>query len=204
MPFLPGDRYPINRSGRPSAEAGMRDGMPDPFEDPRLAARCDFRRGCRPVPRQATGPAKGSAALEAHGDTHAAADAERREALLGVAAAISKRSVLRTRAPEAPIGWPIAMAPPLTLTMSGFQPRSLLTRAGLGREGLVGLDEVEVVDRPAGLPSQRLARGRDRAPSPSRPDRRRPSPRRRCARAASGRGARLRLRSSAPRRPRRR
>src|SRR5690606_16265661 len=40
---------------------------------------------------------------------------------------ISNTSVLKTRAPEAPIGCPMAMAPPLTLTMSGFQPMSLLT-----------------------------------------------------------------------------
>src|SRR5476651_15889 len=31
------------------------------------------------------------------------------------------------RAPEAPIGWPMAMAPPLTLTLDVSQPRSLLT-----------------------------------------------------------------------------
>src|SRR5665647_2505443 len=31
------------------------------------------------------------------------------------------------RAPEAPIGWPMAMAPPLTLTLEVSQPRSLLT-----------------------------------------------------------------------------
>ena len=31
------------------------------------------------------------------------------------------------RAPEAPIGWPMAMAPPLTLTLSVSQPRPLLT-----------------------------------------------------------------------------
>ena len=38
----------------------------------------------------------------------------------------------------------------------------LVDGAGLRGEGLVGLDEVEVVDLPAGL-LQRLARGRDRA-----------------------------------------
>ena len=40
---------------------------------------------------------------------------------------ISCSSVTRTRAPEAPIGWPMAMAPPLTLTFAGSQPMSLLT-----------------------------------------------------------------------------
>jgi hypothetical protein len=36
--------------------------------------------------------------------------------------AISWSSVTSTRAPDAPTGWPMAMAPPLTLTMSGSQP----------------------------------------------------------------------------------
>ena len=40
---------------------------------------------------------------------------------------ISNSSVVSTRAPEAPIGWPMAMAPPLTLTLEVSQPRSLLT-----------------------------------------------------------------------------
>ena len=40
---------------------------------------------------------------------------------------ISCSSVTSTRAPEAPTGWPMAMAPPLTLTLEVSQPRSLLT-----------------------------------------------------------------------------
>src|SRR4051812_37146807 len=40
---------------------------------------------------------------------------------------ISCSSVTSTRAPEAPTGWPIAIAPPLTLTLEVSQPRSLLT-----------------------------------------------------------------------------
>src|SRR5258708_5818297 len=40
---------------------------------------------------------------------------------------ISCSSVTSTRAPEAPTGWPIAIAPPLTLTLAVSQPRSLLT-----------------------------------------------------------------------------
>ena len=31
------------------------------------------------------------------------------------------------RAPEAPIGWPMAMAPPLTLTLAGSRPSSRTT-----------------------------------------------------------------------------
>src|SRR5665213_1370231 len=40
---------------------------------------------------------------------------------------ISYNSVTRMRAPEAPMGWPSAMAPPLTLTLSGSKPSSRLT-----------------------------------------------------------------------------
>src|SRR6267378_2262711 len=40
---------------------------------------------------------------------------------------ISCSSVTSTRAPDAPTGWPIAIAPPLTLTLEVSQPRSLLT-----------------------------------------------------------------------------
>src|SRR5450755_1163805 len=40
---------------------------------------------------------------------------------------ISCSRVTRMRQPEAPIGWPIAIAPPLTLTLLVFQPISLLT-----------------------------------------------------------------------------
>src|SRR5438270_7314355 len=40
---------------------------------------------------------------------------------------ISYNSVTSTRAPDAPIGWPSAIAPPLTLTRPVSQPRSLLT-----------------------------------------------------------------------------
>ena len=101
---------------------------------------------------------------------------------------ISYSSVTSTRAPDAPIGWPSAIAPPLTLTLSGVPAEILVDRAGLRGEGLVGLDQVEVVDRPAGL-LQRHARGRDR---PGAHDRRIDpggAPRRRCGRAASGRAA---------------
>ena len=74
---------------------------------------------------------------------------------------ISCSSVTSTRAPEAPTGWPIAIAPPLTLTLDGIPAEVLVDRAGLRREGLVGLDQIEIADVPAGL-LQRGARGRDR------------------------------------------
>ena len=75
---------------------------------------------------------------------------------------ISCSSVTSTRAPEAPTGWPIAIAPPLTLTLRGIPAEVLVDRAGLRGEGLVGLDQVEVADVPAGL-LQRGAGSRDRS-----------------------------------------
>src|SRR6266478_2739979 len=75
---------------------------------------------------------------------------------------ISCSSVTRTRAPEAPIGWPRAMAPPFTLTLAGSQPRSLLTAQAWAGERFVGLDKVQIVDGPAGFLQSEAAR-RDRA-----------------------------------------
>src|ERR1041384_6021474 len=71
-------------------------------------------------------------------------------------------SVVRTRAPDAPIGWAMAIAPPLSLAPPAPPPGPLADGEGLGGEGLVGLDEVEIGDRPAGL-FKRLLRCRNRA-----------------------------------------
>jgi len=54
------------------------------------------------------------------------------------------------------------MAPPFTFHFLGRQPQRLGNRAGLGGEGFVGFDEVEIADAPAGLGQCRL-RGRYRA-----------------------------------------
>ncbi len=51
----------------------------------------------------------------------------------------------------------MAMAPPLTFTLSGVPAQALVDRAGLRGERLVGLDQVEVLDRPAGLLERLLA-----------------------------------------------
>ena len=55
-------------------------------------------------------------------------------------------SVVVMRAPVMPKGWPTAIAPPLTLSLSGVDPELACRRDHLGREGLVDLDEVDVVD----------------------------------------------------------
>ena len=70
--------------------------------------------------------------------------------------AVRARATPRMRAPEAPIGWPRAIAPPLTLTFSSSMP-SIADRVERHRgERLVDLPQVDVVDRQARL-VQRLA-----------------------------------------------
>ena len=54
------------------------------------------------------------------------------------------------RAPVMPNGWPRAMAPPLTLSLSQSDAEVLGRRDDLGGERLVDLDEVDVVDGHAG------------------------------------------------------
>ena len=66
------------------------------------------------------------------------------------------------RAPDAPSGWPSAMAPPFTLVFVAVEPELLLDREVLRREGLVDLDEVDVAELEAGA-LERAADGRRRA-----------------------------------------
>ena len=78
------------------------------------------------------------------------------------ASAFRSSSVVSTRAPEAPIGWPMAMAPPLTLTLAGSQPMSLLTaQACAAKASLASTRSRSSTFQPAFL--QRRARRRDRA-----------------------------------------
>ena len=55
------------------------------------------------------------------------------------------------RAPDMPIGWPIAIAPPLTLTLSGPTPRSRMDWMRDRGERLVDLDQVQVGHAQPGL-----------------------------------------------------
>ena len=66
------------------------------------------------------------------------------------------------RAPEAPNGWPRAIAPPLTLTLLGSSRKHPHRRHCLGGERLVDLDQIELVGRQT-CPGQRLLARRDRA-----------------------------------------
>jgi len=77
---------------------------------------------------------------------------------------ISCSKVTSTRAPEAPIGWPIAMAPPLTLTLRGIPAEILVDRATLRGKGLVGFQiEIVVCFQPAFFSAEREAGTGDRA-----------------------------------------
>ena len=67
-------------------------------------------------------------------------------------------SVTRMRAPEAPIGWPSAQAPPLTLTFSCGKPEIAHRRHGDDGEGLVDLEEIDGIRAPAGLLEQLFQR----------------------------------------------
>ena len=51
------------------------------------------------------------------------------------------------RAPLAPIGWPSATAPPLTLTLAGSSPSCAITATSCDRERLVDLEQIDVVQR---------------------------------------------------------
>ena len=62
----------------------------------------------------------------------------------------SRASVSASRAPDMPIGWPSAMAPPLTLTMSSRR-RGPSSTGCHGRECFVDLDQVEIAHRQSGL-----------------------------------------------------
>ena len=66
----------------------------------------------------------------------------RRACRRGLSSAASR--VARMRAPEAPIGWPSAQAPPLTLSLSCGMPRSRWRDHGDHGEGLVDLEQVDV------------------------------------------------------------
>ena len=69
------------------------------------------------------------------------------------------------RAPLDPIGWPSAIAPPLTLTRAGSSSSPRTHAMRLRGEGLVQLDEVEVARAPSRARERLLPRG-DRALRP--------------------------------------
>ena len=77
-------------------------------------------------------------------------------------------SVTTMRAPEAPIGWPSAQAPPWTLTFLVRQAELAHRRHGHDRERLVDLVEIDLLLRPAGALEQLADRADRRGREPAR------------------------------------
>src|SRR5580700_10470932 len=105
---------------------------------------------------------RGALAFHAHRNAHAAADAQGGEAFLGVALA----HLVEQRHQHAGARGADRMADgdgaAVDVDLAGVPAEVLVDGAGLRREGLIGFDEVEIADIPAGL-FQRGARCRDRA-----------------------------------------
>src|SRR5436190_12378950 len=103
-----------------------------------------------------------SVTCNAHSNTHAAADAQRGEALLGVALL----HLVQQRHQYAGTGSSDGMADrdraAIDVDLGGIPAEILVDRTGLRGEGLVGLDQIEIADVPAGL-LQRGAGSRDRS-----------------------------------------
>src|SRR5262245_8725815 len=102
-----------------------------------------------------------TSALDAHGDAHAAADAQRRQALLGIAPLhlVQKcHQHARTRGADRMAEGNGAA---VHVDLGGIPAEVLVDGAGLGGERLVGFHQVEIVDLPAAL-LEPAAQGRNR------------------------------------------
>src|SRR5215212_6600488 len=87
----------------------------------------------------------------AHGDTHATTDAERRKALFGVAFLhLVKERHQYARAGGAD-GMPDRDRATIDVDLGSIPAEVLVDGAGLRRERLIGLDQIEIADVPAGL-----------------------------------------------------
>ena len=145
---------PMNRGPAPPQVMQARAG--------RSRKRPDYRRTNPMHPGAGTPEGEGPAArgpvrsdrLDGHRHRAAATQAERRKTL---AAAPTPQLVeaawSSTRAPDAPIGWPRAMAPAVDVDPVPVEAQLVAIGEDLGRERLVDLDQVEVV-RPCRPPSR--------------------------------------------------
>ena len=92
-----------------------------------------------------------SVARETHRNTHAAADAERGEAFLGIALlhfVQQRHQHARARCTDRVADRDRAA---IDVDLGGIPAEVLVDRTGLGREGFIGLDQIEIADVPAGL-----------------------------------------------------
>src|SRR5215470_20422997 len=99
----------------------------------------------------AAAEASGSVAGDAHGNTHAAADAQGRQALLGIAALHLEQKRIENAGTGGPDRVPDGDGAAVDVDLLGVPAEPLVDGAGLGGEGLIGLDQIEILDRPAGL-----------------------------------------------------
>src|SRR6056297_2264001 len=106
--------------------------------------------------------ARRSRALDAERDAHAAADAQRGDALPGVAALHLEQERVDHAAARRPDRVADGDGTAVDVDDTGVPAHLLVDGAGLRGEGLVGLHEVEIVDAPPRL-FQRLAAGTDRS-----------------------------------------
>ncbi len=67
--------------------------------------------------------------------------------------------VTRIRAPEAPTGWPSAISAAVDVQLALVEVQSLADGNRLRGKGLVGLDQIHVVDGQAGLGHDLLGGG---------------------------------------------
>src|SRR3984957_5993457 len=92
-----------------------------------------------------------SLSFHAHRDAHAAADAQRGEALLGIALAHLVEQRHQHAGARGADRMTDGDGAAVDVDLAGIPAKVLVDGAGLRRECLVGFDEVEVADIPAGL-----------------------------------------------------
>src|SRR5882724_10969691 len=89
--------------------------------------------------------------FDTHGDAHAAADAERCQAFLGVAPGHFMEQRHQHPRARGADGMAQRNGAAIDVHLAGVPAEFLVHRAGLRRKGLIGLDQVEVFLLPAGL-----------------------------------------------------
>src|SRR6516162_1920589 len=92
-----------------------------------------------------------SVALHAHRHAHAAADAQRRKALPGVAPLHLEQQGVEDTGARGADRMADGDGAAVDVDLLRVPAKTLVDRAGLGGEGLVRLDQVEVLDGPTGL-----------------------------------------------------
>src|SRR5690606_30603691 len=112
-------------------------------------ARCEEARSRR-LPDDRAMPYSSLIASDAHGDTHAAADAQRGEALLGAATLHFEKQRIENTSARGTDRVADCNGPAIDVDLVCIPAEALVHRNRLGGEGFIGFDKVEIVVRPAG------------------------------------------------------